>query len=460
MAPFRVLFVTPYYKPYLGGIERSIEQLAGRLLASGHVVGILTAAYEFPHRYRPDLPARETMDGGVEVYRLPSWPHRAPPCFSVPLVWFPPSAIARVVASFRPDIIHWIGDGWFWAHFWTWYFGRRSAGLVFTPSFHSLRPAYRWLQPINALLVGAADRIAVLSSIEHKAIRQTYFAPNSRIEEIGWGVGTPAPDRRPPRGWREDRLTVLCVGRVGEHKGQAWLIDRFSRVRQRLTRPACLVLVGRDEGGTASLRERLRRERLEDDVLLVGEVSDAELSRWYAHADLFALFSHYEAFGLVYLEAMAAGVPVLTHAVGATAEVAHTGAVVVPPFDAPAAEVALERLLADNAYRASLGRDAAAHAGEHSWEAVAARYVDLYRAARCRRMLAVPTDPRIDRAGRQRSDASRPVYEQSDRNRTVEHVDHQRAPAVVPRPEPLGGERIVVLAKAGSFDEGAGGVDQ
>ena len=386
-----MLFVTPYYKPYVGGIERSIEQLGAQLMARGHVVGVLTTDYEFPRHYRPGLPPRETIDGGVELYRLPSWPHHPPPCFSVPLVWFPPQAIAHVLQSFRPDVIHWIGDGWFWAHFWSWYYGRRSAGLVFTPSFHSLRPAYRWLQPINIVLTRLVDRLAVLSALERRAIRRTYRAPEALIDEVGWGVTPPEPEHQAPRGQRADRLTVLCVGRLGDHKGQAWLLDRFIRVRARLPRPALLVLVGRDEGGEASLRERVRREGLEAEVLLTGEIDDAELRRWYACADLFALFSHYEAFGLVYLEAMAAGLPVLTHAVGATAEVAHAGAVVVPAFDASAAEAALERLLTDDEYRCALGREAATHAAGHSWEAVAARYVELYRAARQRRRL--PTAP-------------------------------------------------------------------
>ena len=396
----RVLFVTPYYKPYLGGIERSIEQLGAQLTARGHAVGVLTTSYAFPHRYVPGLPRRETIDGGVEVYRLPSWPHPAPPCFSVPLVWFPPRAVLEALASFRPDVIHWVGDGWFWAHFWTWYYARRSAGLVFTPSFHSLRPVYRWLQPINIFLTRAADRIVVLSSIERRAIGRTYRAPAARVEQIGWGVAGPVPAPVPPRGWRAGELTVLCVGRLGEHKGQAWLLDRFVRVRAGLSRPVRLVLVGRDEGGEDALRERIKEEGLEDVVLLTGEVDDAELRRWYAHADLFALFSHYEAFGLVYLEAMAYGLPVLTHAVGATGEVAHAGAVVVPAFDAAAAEASLERLLRDDGYRGALGREAAAHAREHSWESVAARYVDVYRAACSGKQLEAAGPPLSLRAQR------------------------------------------------------------
>jgi mannosyltransferase len=122
----------------------------------------------------------------------------------------------------------------------------------------------------------------------------------------------------------------------------------------------------------------VRRDHLDDAVLLTGEVDDAELRRWYAHGDLFALFSRYEAFGLVYLEAMAYGVPVLTHAVGATEEIAGAGAVVVPPYDAPAAEAAHLALPPDDARRHAPGRAAAAHAAGHTWNAVAERFLAVY----------------------------------------------------------------------------------
>ena len=381
--PLRVLFVTPYYKPYLGGIERAIEQLARQLTARGHEVGVLTTSFAFPRRFMDGLPARETVDGAVRMYRIPAWPHRAPPCFSVPLVWFDPRSIGRALAEFRPDVIHWVGDGWFWAHGWTWRYGRHHAGIVFTPSFHRLRPAYRWLQPINVLLSRVADRVTALSSIERRALRHTYLVPAARLEEVRWGVDDPRPVREePPRGWDPDILTVLCVGRVGAHKGQDWLLDRMVAVRARLRRPMRLVLVGRDEDGAAALRERVQREDLGDLVLLTGEVDDVELSRWYAHADLFALFSEYEAYGLVYLEAMSYGLPVLTHDVGAVRETVREGGLVVPRFDAVATERALLALLTDEAARRRLGAAGRAHAGELSWSDTAARFVDTYLRAR------------------------------------------------------------------------------
>jgi len=80
---------------------------------------------------------------------------------------------------------------------------------------------------------------------------------------------------------------------------------------------------------------------LEDAVLITGELTDAEVNGWYHRTDLFALFSHYEAFGLVFFEAMNAGVPVLTHRVGANAELLREGAVLIPENDTAAAATSL-----------------------------------------------------------------------------------------------------------------------
>jgi len=390
-APLRVLFVAPYYKPNWGGIERVIDQLSAQLRAAGHQTGILATHYVFPRMHVAGLADRETIDDGMAYYRVPSWPHRAPPFFSVPLVWFPPRAFAAVLDEFRPDIIHWVGDGWFWGHFWTWWYGRGGAAVVFTPSFHRLIPAYRWLQPINIALCRAADGITVLSAIERKALTRTYLAPRARLNTIGWGIGATPSDGAQPHGWQPDWLTILCVGRIGAHKGQDWTLDRLLAARARLPRELAarlrLVLVGRDEDGEAAMRARIAREGLDELVLLTGEVDDAELLRWYDHADLFVLFSHYEAFGLALVEALAHGLPAITHAVGATAEIAPdgAGAIVVPPFDAAAAEDALVALLGNPPARAAFGRAGRAFAARYAWPRVAERFVAVYRAALTRR---------------------------------------------------------------------------
>ena len=92
------------------------------------------------------------------------------------------------------------------------------------------------------------------------------------------------------------------------------------------------------------------------------------------------MFSRYEAFGLVFFEAMAHATPVLTHDVGANRELLTQGAVVTPRFDQDEAVSAMVRLVNDDAYRRELGRQAQSYTlANFTWPAVAQKYLDVYR---------------------------------------------------------------------------------
>jgi glycosyltransferase involved in cell wall biosynthesis len=173
------------------------------------------------------------------------------------------------------------------------------------------------------------------------------------------------------------------VGRLGRHKGQRFLVDVWASARCRFTRAARLVLVGGDEdglGGRQALQRLIEDLGLRNEVYFMGEVSDAELRGWYARADLFALFSRYEAFGLVFFEAMIMGVPVLAHRVGANAELLRRGALLIHEYDYESAVEGLLRLVNDDHYRRRLGSEAQAYARQFAWDRVVDRFVALYQA--------------------------------------------------------------------------------
>ncbi|HEY7293478.1 MAG TPA: glycosyltransferase family 4 protein, partial [Dehalococcoidia bacterium] len=243
----------------------------------------------------------------------------------------------------------------------------------------------------NVALCRRADRVTALSPLERRAVHRTYHVPPRKHVVVSWGVDPDdePPEPRPPNA----PLTVLCVGRLGEHKNQQFLIEAFAAALPRLTRPARLALVGRDEGGREAIERQIRDLGLEDAVLITGELSDAEVHAWYHRADLFALFSRYEAFGLVFFEAMVAGVPVLTHRVGANAQLLREGATLVPAFDRAAAIEGLVRLLNDHAARVALGEQARRYAATFTWPPVLDRFVGLYREALAERTIPGPHPP-------------------------------------------------------------------
>jgi glycosyltransferase involved in cell wall biosynthesis len=408
VSALRLLFVTPYYPPaHLGGIERAIQRLALALRAARPDVRVtvLTTHYSFPPRYVAGLPGRDQRPEAT-VVRWPAWPHTPLPLFpyySCPVTWFGPARLRAIVRHVRPDIVHFVGDGWAWAHLALLAVRPPGAAIVFTPSFHRMTPSRQWLRLPNRLICRQADATIVLTPQERRDVQAVYHAPPDRLHLVPWGVDAPddpgwALQRAMAGPSREfaspacampqepDPVRILCVGRLGRHKGQRWLLATYARARAGFRRPARLVFVGKDEGDGGPLREDVRHLGLQDEVDILGELPDDALEEEYAHADCFALFSQFEAFGLVFLEAMARGIPVLTHRLGAGAALLTAGAVITSPFAREDAAAALVRLVNDDAWRLDLGEQARALVrGRFSWERCAAGTLLAYDAARAGR---------------------------------------------------------------------------
>lgn len=177
-----------------------------------------------------------------------------------------------------------------------------------------------------------------------------------------------------------DALLVLSVSRLVPRKGMDRLVEAAARLQDRY--PDLLVVVagdGRDRG-------RIRRlvARTAAPVRLLGRVDDEDLPDLYAAADVFAMLCRtrwggleQEGFGIVFVEAAAAGVPQIAGASGGAAEAVadgETGLIVQEPDSVDAVESALERLLADPQLRESMGAAARRRAVEHfSYDVLVAR---------------------------------------------------------------------------------------
>ena len=115
-------------------------------------------------------------------------------------------------------------------------------------------------------------------------MRRAYWIPQKKLEVIGWGasetgVSSPASN--------DGVMTVLCVGRLGRHKGQMWLLEAYRHARDQFNKPVRLVLVGRDEGDEDTIRRFVTTSGMESEVVITGEVSDQGLAQWYAASGLF-----------------------------------------------------------------------------------------------------------------------------------------------------------------------------
>jgi D-inositol-3-phosphate glycosyltransferase len=234
----------------------------------------------------------------------------------------------------------------------------------------------------EARIVADADRIVAATVVERAHLVSHYGADAARIAVIPCGVDTElfAPgDQAAARAalGLDDRPRLLYVGRLAPIKGLETLLDGMAQLRAVDPR-AQLCIVGGDtdeplDGHEAELRARLSRLGLGDAVTFVGAQPQERLRAWYVAADATVLPSYYESFGMVALEAMACGSPVIASRVGGlqtTVRDRVTG-LLVPDHDPVALAEALGRLLDDADLRWRLGREGVRWAAQHRWPCVA-----------------------------------------------------------------------------------------
>lgn len=183
-----------------------------------------------------------------------------------------------------------------------------------------------------------------------------------------------------------DRFVFLTVGGLEPRKGSYELIEALGRLSARLDPPPLLVVLG----GHSFQDHRPYRERvlaraselgLDDQLFVLGTVSDDELVSWYQAADAFAFPSVKEGWGLAVLEAMSAGLPVMASDIAVFREYLADGdsALLPPAGDPEAIAAAMGALVDDSALRARLAAAGGEVARAYSWERAASRHAELYR---------------------------------------------------------------------------------
>ena len=185
----------------------------------------------------------------------------------------------------------------------------------------------------------------------------------------------------------DGRFLILTVGGIEPRKGTDHLFRALSLLRRRWARPPVLAIIGghsfqdhtpyRDRVVASMADLDLRFGR---DVVLLGTVEDDEMAAWYHAADAFAFPSVNEGFGLVVLEAMAAGLPVVLTRLPVFAEYVRFGedALAVAPGDDEGLADALDAVAHDGELRATLRERGRGVAARFGWDATARQHMAIY----------------------------------------------------------------------------------
>jgi glycosyltransferase involved in cell wall biosynthesis len=240
---------------------------------------------------------------------------------------------------------------------------------------------------IEKLTLRGANRIVTVSHDAANDIARIYQIPANKIEVIYHGNSREttlvADDeiQRVRQAYRIEEPYVICVGRIDPKKNLTAAVRGFQRVKQQRGFPGKLVLVGEmyRKKPDLALIPTIQSLGLEKEVILTGKVPNEDIAPLYAGSFCSLFASLHEGFGLVALEALSCGAPLVTAQAGAVGEVVGDAAIVIPDSSPESIAAGLGLLYDRPEMRAELVRKGAERARSFSWHKAAAQTLALYR---------------------------------------------------------------------------------
>jgi phosphatidylinositol alpha-mannosyltransferase len=362
----RILQVSPYSWDVPGGVQVHVDQLATHLRSRGHEVHVLAPARSQIRREGVTVVGKAIpFRGNGSVARI---------CFS------PQSAriVKRALLAFRPDVIH-VHEPLAPS---TAMFTVLGANAPVVATFHSNLPPdsaggvfFRLASPVIRPVWNRIDRFIAVSPVARASVLAGMGDAPVTIVPNGLDVDRFA---NAPRAALGPGRHMLFVGRLEPRKGFPVAVRAFALLARGYP-DLRLLVVG--DGSARNAIDNLPADVI-DRVVMLGRVKGGELPAYYRAADVFvspALGN--ESFGIVLLEAMAAGLPVVASDISGYRDVARNDreALLVPPADPDALAAGVARVLEERELAESLVEAGRRRARDFSWEVVATRLEEIYR---------------------------------------------------------------------------------
>jgi D-inositol-3-phosphate glycosyltransferase len=370
-----------------------VRELGRALAARGVAIDIFT------RRQSTDVADVVEYSPGARVIHIDAGPHRHVDKYDV-LDYLPDFACGvqrfRALMGVSYDLIHshyWLSGrlGLLFADHW---------GVPLVSTFHTLAQLKNRVAEsaaereqtvryeIERRTMAGSDRVVALTAIDRQQIIR-HYQTHSPIDVIPGGVDLdrfnpmPRAQARATLGLQPNQKVVLFVGRIQRLKGLEVLVRAFARLGDLDAR---LLVVGGQPGTSPESREISRvqhlvaRLGLEDRTGFVGAVAHEQLPLYYSAADVTVMPSSYESFGLVAVESLACGTPVVATRVGGLTSIVHDGetGLLVPWRDAEMFAESLRRILEDTAFQQRLANNARASVLGYGWDRIADEHLALY----------------------------------------------------------------------------------
>jgi phosphatidylinositol alpha-mannosyltransferase len=367
----KIALVSPYDWAVPGGVNNHVKPLATQFIRAGHDVRIVApSSRRWSHR-QDNLTVI-----GEHVIGLPASGSVSNVCLSFHVS----SRVRALLARERFDVVH-VHEPFMPLLPFEFI---RYADATLVATLHAAREGGSRLYAYSRFIIQPWwDRIDGRIAHSRSALRLVgkYLAGRYRI--IPSGVDYPffAAEVPPIPRYKDHRRNILFLGRLEKRKGLPYLLEAFALLKEDMP-DIRLIVVGSD-GGLRPACERFIRQRGLTDVVFTGYVPDEDLPRYYKTADVYcAPNTGAESLGIVLLEAMAAGTPIVASRIEGFADVLSHGreGLLARPRNAEALAAALRRALSDAGMREEMGKQGSKTAERYGWDRMSEKVLDYYQA--------------------------------------------------------------------------------
>ena len=367
----KIALVSPYDFAFPGGVTVHIEQLAQEFIRRGHEVWIVAPSSQpantlpFDHFVRLGVPVPVPAGGSVARLSLSPWLLRN---------------VRELLEREQFDVIH-VHEPLTPLLPWLVLHCSKAINVGTFHAYHDQSRIYPWAAPtLRRWFRKLHGRIAV--SPLAKMFVERHFPADYQVIPNGIDISRFHEGVEPFPQYLDGKINLLFVGRMEKRKGLKYLLMAYSRLKWQFPNLRLLVV---GPGTPDKDSYRVLGEHALRDVEFVGGVSQEDLVRYYRTADIFCSpATGKESFGIVLLEAMASGTPIVASRLQGFATVLEEGmqGLMAPPKDDVALADALRQMIQDPTMRSAMGAFGERRAYEFRWERVAGQVLEYYEAVR------------------------------------------------------------------------------